>query len=218
MRQQTNPEPKPSKARFHVLDPDGEAEIYAFLKDQRQHHPELDRAVIRLVWLLGVTPSLDGHVTLGKAIKAPPLWQQATGIDWFIGLNREYWMVADDPQRSYLVDHELCHMAPSLDKYGEQKIDDHGFHKWRTVKHDIGEFPGPVQRHGIRMGDLHRFLLVATRAQRTLPFTTSGAEVDPSFEGVKDAVENLRPKAGSDIESVTISSGGKSVTLERPAE
>ncbi len=203
------PESEPKKAKFHILEK--EAKEYGFLASQRKHHPELDQAEIRLVWLLHVKASVDGKLVLGKAIKAPPLWQQATGIAWFIGINRQWWLRADDPQRNFLVDHELCHIAQMIDsKTGEQVIDDHGFLQWRTVKHDISEFFGPVSRHGIRMGDVQRFFQVAEKAQRTLPFTLSGAEAAPDL---RQAIENLRPKAGSGVDSVTISHAGESVTL-----
>lgn len=178
MKTTHTPQSKPKSAKFHVLHEDEDETEYEYLKAQRKHHPELDQAKIRLVWLIDVSSDADGRLVLGKAIKAPPLWQQTTGIDWFIGLNLEWWNDADNEQRAFLVGHELCHMAQKLDtKTEDQVIDDHGFLQWRTVKHDIGEFFGPIQRHGIRLRDVQVFYEVAKKAQKTLPFTASGAEV-----------------------------------------
>ena len=177
-----NPESKPKEAKFHVINSSGsdeDGQAYDILGAQRAHHPDLGPATISLCWLLNVTSDKDGRLVLGKAIKAPPLWQQVSDIDWFIGLNRQWWQRADKPQRSCLIDHELCHMAPAIDpKTDDQVIDDHGHLQWRVVKHDIGEFLAPVQRHGIRLGDLHRFAQVIEQAQARLPFTASGAEVE----------------------------------------
>ncbi len=209
MKARLEPEAKPKPAKFHVLSEEGDAEVFEHLSAQRVFHPELEQANIKLCWLLNVKSDPDGHLVLGKAIKAPPLWQQVAGIDWFIGINRQWWQSADTPQRSFLIDHELCHMAQKVDKKtGEQVIDDHGFLQWRTVKHDIGEFFAPVQRHGLRLGDLLRFHRITTEAQKRLPFTATGAEVEIT-DDLRRAVENLRPEEGA----VTISTGGKSVTL-----
>jgi predicted metallopeptidase len=61
--------------------------------------------------------------------------------------------------------------------------------------HDVEEFRAIVARHGMWKPDLKDFLDTARQK--------------PLFE----AVEDLRPKKGSGITGITISAGGKSVTL-----
>lgn len=223
MKGNYTPEPKPKEAKFHVLSLDEDGSVFEVLAAERLNHPELTQAQIGLCWILGINSDVDGKLVLGKAIKAPPLWQQVSGIDWFVGINRRWWQDADDKQKAFLIDHELCHMAQKIDKKtGGQVIDDHGFLQWRTVKHDLEEFLGPVQRHGIRFGDLHRFIKVANDAQQRFPFVASGADATPEGREFMTALNNLIPKKGSGIDSVTVSHDGNSVTLgsdvKEPAE
>ncbi len=172
-------EPKPKASRWKHFHEEEHPWIFERSAELvRQAHDTLEPAVIGFAWMLGNSPDVDGRLVLGKCAKAPELWAKACGLDYVIGLNYDWWIDADEAQRSFLIDHELCHAAPALDKEGDQKRDDSGALQWRTVKHDIEEFAGPVQRHGIRMASLQRFFEVATLAQRTLPFKHTGADVE----------------------------------------
>lgn len=51
--------------------------------------------------------------------------------------------------------------------------------------------------------------------QGALKFTDENQDELPLTDAVVDAIEKLRPEAGSSIESVTISAGGESVTLHQ---
>lgn len=68
------------------------------------------------------------------------------------------------------------------------------------LTHDVEEFRAVVERHGLWMPDLHDF----AKAAKSLPL----------FEAARAHVEAMRPKKGSGIDSLTISTpGGDSVTL-----
>lgn len=144
----------PENDNGHITEP------YKILDQvRRKFHPDLILAKIALAWRKALKPDPDGHLMLGKCVKASDLQKEFSAWDFVILLNREVWM---DPEftpekKRALVDHELCHAAPALDKELEQKSDERGRKVWRTRKHDIEEFICIVQRHGCYKRDLEQF-------------------------------------------------------------
>jgi hypothetical protein len=133
-------------------------EAYNILYELAAHqHPLLRDARIALAWLRGVKPDKDGHIKLGKCYKAADVHRQLHNFDFVIGLNREAMGLFNPRQRRALIDHELCHAAPQVDKEGDQKRDALDRPLWRIRKHDIEEFLAVVQRNGCWKSDLDAF-------------------------------------------------------------
>lgn len=66
-----------------------------------------------------------------------------------------------------LLDHELCHAAPSLDDETlDVKYDERGRPVWRVRKHNIEEFTEVVERHGLWKKDLERFAEAIAKKRR----------------------------------------------------
>lgn len=135
-------------------------EPYKILAEVRKEwHSDLAEAKIALAWRKNLKHDVDGHLKLGMCVKVSELYNKFSEFDFIIVLNKEVW---EDPdftreKKLALVDHELCHAAPALDKDFERKQDELGRYLWRTRKHDIEEFTAIVQRHGCYKRDLERF-------------------------------------------------------------
>ena len=86
---------------------------------------------------------------------------------FIIVLNKTIWEDPDfTPEKKLaLMDHELCHAAPALDKDLERKYDERNRPLWRMRKHDIEEFTCIVLRHGCYKRDLERFAEAITKKQ-----------------------------------------------------
>jgi len=166
------------KINFELIDL--EAEPYEVLAKMRRHHDELADANIALAWQKNVKPDKDGHLVLGKCIKATDLQKEFMIYDFVILLNQMVWedLEFTMDQKSALMDHELCHAAPSEDDEGAQKCDERQRRVWRTRKHDIEEFQAVVARHGCYKRDLERFAEALAKKRKTPLFNTPSKEID----------------------------------------
>lgn len=152
------------KPKYQLIPADGDpgAWIYATIRDLvRRHHGHLLQAAIEPAWMIGRRADPDGNLVLGQLRVVTEREWLRTQIDLVIELNVEAFGVMTEAQRVGLLDHELCHAMPRLDKVGEQKTDGHGRLLWRTRKHDIGEFRDVVRRHGCYMDDVRRLVEAA---------------------------------------------------------
>jgi hypothetical protein len=133
---------------------------YKLLADVRKKwHRTLDGARIALAWRKRLKSDKDGHLLLGKCVKVSDLQKEFAEFDFIIVLNQEVWDAVDfqRARQMALLDHELCHAAPALDKYDTQVKDERGRLCWRTRKHDIEEFRSVVEHHGTYKRDLEAF-------------------------------------------------------------
>lgn len=112
-------------------------------------HDHLAEARIIYLFRAGDWKS-KGKVTLGQAGKVPEQWQYLTGHDLVVIINGDAWPALSDRQKVALVDHELCHF--------EKTITDGGDPKWCLVSHDVEEFTGVIQRHGLWSSDVEDFV------------------------------------------------------------
>lgn len=161
-------------------------------------HKELKPARIAIAWMIRVKPNKDGHVTLGKMKKASELDRELHGFDAVLILNEEHWRILQPEQRLALVDHELCHLAPSLDPNTlDQREDAHGKKLWRIRKHDIEEFRGVVERHGLYKSDLSDFVRAAaqSKALPLFPMAPPKPTLVPSTASKGNGAE--KPKAAA---------------------
>lgn len=151
---------KPKKISFELIDPDGDHEPYRLMRDLRKkHHADLYEANIAIAWRKDLSADVDGHLVLGKCMKATDLQRELVEWDFVILLNKEVWGDIDFTveKKRALLDHELMHAGRAYDNEGSPKIDERGRPVWRMRKHDIEEFQDIVSRHGTYKSDLERF-------------------------------------------------------------
>jgi hypothetical protein len=222
---------KQKRVSYDLIRPDSVPgrSMYAMLRALIEaHHDDLERtkARIALAYALSWKADVDGRVKLGQCKKASDLDRELHAHDFVILLNAEFWQDGDvsDDQRRALLDHELMHAQVKLDDDGEYAVDTKGRYVFRTRKHDIEEFSDIVRRHGVWKRDLEEFYAALRNGkQARLPLGEASPGADPisgkvierlaSDPSVNEALRKLAPKKGSGIESVTISSGNRSVTL-----
>ena len=140
---------------------------------RKDWHPDIKEAKIALAWRKGFKADKDGHLTLGKCIKAAELQKEFVDYDFVILLNFEVWNEKEftKEKKIALLDHELCHCGEALDKEGEPKVDAKGRRVWRIVKHDLEEFHAIVRRHGTYKRDLEHFAeALLAHKQKSIPF------------------------------------------------
>ena len=148
---------KRKSVNFELIQREFQAEPYAILDEMRAQHEDLAEAQIVLAWREKLKSDKDGHLVLGKCVKISDLQKELAEWDFVILLNHETWLFFSADWKRALMDHELCHAAPSLDEEGDVKRDERGRVVWRCRKHDIEEFHDVVQRHGCYKSDLQRF-------------------------------------------------------------
>ena len=163
-------------APFELIDENHKPlpEPYKLMAQVRKDwHPDIAEAKIALAWRKGFKADKDGHLTLGKCIKAAELQKEFVDYDFVILLNFEVWNEKEftKEKKIALLDHELMHADEAVDKEGEPKVDAKGRRMWRTRKHDVEEFSAVIERHGIWKRDLERFAeAIMKTKQKTLEF------------------------------------------------
>jgi hypothetical protein len=159
----------------------------------KKYKKDLADAHVGAAWMIGRKPDRDGRIVLGRMKKTTELERQLHGLDAIVILNQAYWRTFNKAQRSALVHHELCHLAPSMGADGiEQAIDGHGALRWRIVKHDLEEFREVVERHGCYLADIAAF----GRAILTRDPNLNLFDDDPKASGPK-AVPSPKPVAAT---------------------
>jgi hypothetical protein len=152
---------------------DHRPEPYLLMDEIRlEHHDHLSDAKIAMAWRKALNPDVDGHLVLGKCVKASDLQRELVDYDFVILLNWEVWHDPEftTPKKKALLDHELCHAEVARDKEtGDDKFDERGRRVWRTRKHDIEEFTEIVQRHGCYKRDLEKFAETLLAKKRQSP-------------------------------------------------
>jgi len=127
---------------------------------REQWHQELAGAAIVYVFKPRGTVK-HGKVTLGTAKKQSAVAKVVSEADFVVTLSYDQWVHLSAEQRVALIDHELCHCKPKLDKEGTRT-------GWTSRKHDLEEFCCVVERHGLVFADQREFAL--TVRQLPLPF------------------------------------------------
>lgn len=198
-------EPTLKKINFVLIPPDSkgkEAEPYTLMKEVRSKwHPELREANIALAWRKSLKPDVDGHLMLGKCVKASDLQRELIEYDFVILINKEVWNDEEftREKKTALLDHELCHAEPALDKEYRQKRDEKDRQVWRVRKHDIEEFKAVVERHGCYKADLEKFAEALLKAKNKPPLIAAmegdkKSEFQKLKNGVQLAQESLKKK------------------------
>jgi putative metallopeptidase len=187
--------PKPKKVSYELIPRESEigTPMYWLLDELIEaHHDDLTEARIALAWCTSWKPDVDGHVTIGKCMKASDLHRELAAFDVIVLLSRAFWRDArvTSLQRRALLDHELCHAALKYDKAGEPMEDERGRRVYRTRRHDIEEFTCIVERYGTYKSDLEAF----AKALRIAPPVFAGCDLcrDTPQPGWIDTGEGLR--------------------------
>ena len=171
-------EPKPRAVNFDLIAEkiDGKrSEPYRVLDEMIKHHPDIEHARIALAWRKRLRPDVDGHLKLGMCVKISEREKAVhpdTRYDFVILLNREVWQDIGFTiaKKRALMDHELCHAAPVLNKKTLEPVyDDNGRAVYRSRKHDIEEFREIVERHGCYKADLEKFAEALLKAKKSGP-------------------------------------------------
>lgn len=170
--------PKPKKINFELIEESPKSEPYRILRLVRKnfHRDTLD-AKIALAWRKSLKADVDGHLVLGRCVKASDLQRELIDWDFVILLNKEVWQHLEfgTDKKEALIDHELMHAARAEDSEGEPKVDEKDRPVWRVRKHDIEEFGDIVERHGCYKRDLERFAESLLKSkQEKLPLTMAG--------------------------------------------
>ena len=210
--------PKPKEVNFELIPPkyseprgnppSDEPEPYRILREVRnKDHRDIRDAKIALAWRKNLKPNVDGHLMLGKCVKASDLQKELAEWDFVILLNREVWT---DPEftaakKKALIDHELCHAAPAMTPDFENKYDARGRQLFRTRGHDIEEFFAVVQRHGYYKRDLEKFAEALLKKRGT-----------PLFEDLPDTPANGKSNGHAKEETTVqlLDGDGKPLTPE----
>ena len=172
--------PKPKRISFSLIPPmdnGHEPEAYKLLRQVRDRwHPDLEGAKIALAWRKRLKADKDGHLILGKCMKASDLQRELVNWDFVILLNQEVFQdtAFTVEKRIALIDHELCHATRALDKWFAPANDEKGRSAWRMRKHDIEEFRCIVERHGCYKQDLVKFAEVLLKHGGNLVFPGMG--------------------------------------------
>lgn len=105
--------------------------------------------------------TLDGsveRVTQGKAGKVgSKKYEVLCEKDFIIEIAADEWLQASTDLRKYIVDHELCHCAGEEDPENGEMV-------WFTVPHDLEEFVGVVDRHGLQRDVVRDFYRACAKA------------------------------------------------------
>lgn len=186
----------------------------------KQFHPDLVKVEAKVTYLFAIAEKnehgepLSPAVTLGgypclAKVKVIGLKERADGrADAEVVIDQDAWDGMTDQQQDALLDHELHHLDPKRDpETGDFVSDDIGRPKFNMRRHDhqFGWFDVVARRHGDASFEVKQAKQFADACGQ-LYF---GWKAPPA-----QSVESLpakTPKGG--IESITLSSGGNSVTL-----
>lgn len=186
----------------------------------KRYHPDLEKVGLRVDLLMASTDNEDAHaVTLNGypciavvKILGPKERAMERG-DAEIVIDRDAYEGMDDEERDALLDHELYHLEITLDKYGKPKVDDHQRPKLKMRKHDrqFGWFDEIARRHGEYSIEISQAKAFVDEAGQ-LYLDLSGDTRSPKHRELDRRLKAIFP-AGAD--SVTISSGGKDVVIDK---
>lgn len=147
-----------------------------------EHHQHLQGVKIEYIFM-SEAPTVAGKIAGGVAKKitglnawlsTPTEGREPEPEPYFVlGIAESIWKLLTPEQREALVDHELCHMG-----YDDEKD------TIKIIPHDVEEFSGVVQRHGVWEPNLERLLQAAQNSERHPLFNI---DKDHSGDGMRPA-------------------------------
>lgn len=121
-----------------------------------ERHPHLENARIGYLFREGPWRS-KGKAVLARALKVSDREAFFTGLHFVLLVNALLWVQLEPYQQEALVDHELSHMWR-----------DEG--NWAIRGHDVEEFTGVIQRHGLWSKDVAELVGAAQEYQQVRLF------------------------------------------------
>jgi hypothetical protein len=180
-RRSTTPrQPKPPK--FHSEAPE---EVYELLEDVvRKLHKNLGDSEPLILFKHNGWKS-KGKVVFAKSKILGDDLRSTMNKDFFIlYLNADFWQSLSDPQKRYILDHQLSTLDITTDKHGDAKTGNDGRPKLKSLPYDIEANAAIIKRHGTIMEDVKRLALSLKetslplkRLQRALLGLTKKAKV-----------------------------------------
>ncbi len=136
-----------------------------------------------------------------------------------IVVDGERWPAWSEEEREALIDHELEHLELKADRDGNVIRDDLDRPKLRIRLHDheFGWFDSVARRHGKHSFEVQQYETFREAHRQLWLFDQVDDPSSLPMAATKPRSQN-KPNSESGIESVTISSGGKSVTLKGDVE
>jgi hypothetical protein len=100
---------------------------------------------------------MDDPAWAGKCKKASAFERDMTGKIFLIFINQTWWNLAEKGKQLALIDHELCHIGRKSDEpeyFQETKTYSRWNpaelpESWILIEHDVEEFAGVIERHGL---------------------------------------------------------------------
>lgn len=148
-------------------------------------------------------PMKNGKRVLAKTKKTTPMEEHLCGARLMVIVDESAWKYGlTNGQRIALLDRELSHVIEDKKNGG-----------FKMQGHDIEEFIAVVQRHGAWKEDLQQFLWHTKNAQLELFRGVEDGKVHIQ-ETLEEIAEQMRETVNRGGATVTLSSGGQSVTIE----
>jgi hypothetical protein len=120
---------------------------YLFRDDELTRHGKV--TVAEAILVERILPSDKRWSRLVKWSIQHHVLHTATLPDFLVLIDRHLWAGFDAEQKLALVDHELMHASQANDENGSPKFHKDGRPVWSIRGHDVEEFAGTVERHGL---------------------------------------------------------------------
>lgn len=154
-RRSTTPrQPKPPK--FHSEAPE---EVYDLLEEVIDKlHKDLEGSEPLILFKHNGWKS-KGKVVFAKIKILGDDLRTTLGKDFILYLNADFWKSLSDPQKRYILDHQLSTLDVTTDKHGDAKTGNDGRPKLKSLPYDIEAYAAVIKRHGAIMEDVKRLAL-----------------------------------------------------------
>ncbi|SFA90764.1 hypothetical protein SAMN05216312_102167 [Cohnella sp. OV330] len=170
--------PKPPK--FHSEAPEA---VYKFLEDVVGNlHDNLDGSEPLILFKHNGWKSKGKELFAKIKILGEDL-RTAMGKDYILFLNKDLWEKMSEPQRRYVLDHQLSTIDITTDKHGDAKTANDGRAKLKSLPFDIEAYAPVIKRHGAIMEDVKRLALSLKETnQLTIEEAAAAVEADKPEE------------------------------------
>jgi len=165
---------QPKPAKFHSEAPE---EVYELLEDVvSKLHSNLDCSEPLILFKHNGWKS-KGKTMFAKIKILGEDLRTTMDKDYILYLNKEYWDKMSDPQKHYILDHQLSTIDVTSDKHGDAKTATDGRPKLKSLPYDIEAYAAVIKRHGPIMEDVKRLALSLKETnQMTIEEVAAGAE------------------------------------------
>ncbi|WP_201319080.1 putative metallopeptidase [Paenibacillus sp. EPM92] len=173
------------KEKFHSTAPQNVVDLLEEVIGE--HHKELAVSNFLVLFKHGGWKS-KGKTVLGKVRVLSDDLRRTMNKDVILYLNADMWAILSQPQKKYVLDHNLYTLDLKYNRHGDILEAADGRPLLTTVPHDIEGFVDVVRRHGIIMEDVKRLARAMTE---TTQITLEDAL---KFEPNENAADEFRNK------------------------